>query len=157
VESRQEFDRLLAYDRWANAEALASLQRAGTPPTRAVRFLAHILGAELMWLSRLERVPPEAEVWPVWDVAECRRQLSRVDARWNSYAGTLTASGLATTVPYRNTRGEEFENAVEEILTQVFLHSAYHRGQIASTLRDAGHEPALTDFIHALRTGELAP
>ena len=60
-------------------------------------------------------------------------------------------------MPYRNTRGEEFENAVEEILTQVFLHSAYHRGQIASTLRDAGHEPALTDFIHALRTGELAP
>jgi uncharacterized damage-inducible protein DinB len=40
---------------------------------------------------------------------------------------------------------------VEEILTHVTIHSAYHRGQIASDVRSAGLEPAYTDYIHAVR------
>jgi uncharacterized damage-inducible protein DinB len=42
---------------------------------------------------------------------------------------------------------------VEDILTHVLLHSAYHRGQIASQTRAAGGTPAYTDFIHAVRQG----
>jgi uncharacterized damage-inducible protein DinB len=44
---------------------------------------------------------------------------------------------------------------VEEILTHLVIHSAYHRGQIASDLRAAGQEPAYTDYIHAVRQGLL--
>jgi len=33
----------------------------------------------------------------------------------------------------------------------VTIHSAYHRGQIASDVRSAGQEPAYTDYIHAVR------
>jgi uncharacterized damage-inducible protein DinB len=36
---------------------------------------------------------------------------------------------------------------------QVIMHSAYHRGQIASDMRAAGFTPAYTDFIHAIRQG----
>jgi uncharacterized damage-inducible protein DinB len=42
---------------------------------------------------------------------------------------------------------------VEDVLTHVLLHSAYHRGQIASQMRAGGEEPAYTDFIHATRQG----
>jgi uncharacterized damage-inducible protein DinB len=42
---------------------------------------------------------------------------------------------------------------VEEILTHVVIHSAYHRGQIASDVRAAGGVPAYTDYIHAVRQG----
>jgi len=35
----------------------------------------------------------------------------------------------------------------------VVMHSAYHRGQIASSLRAAGLAPAYTDFIHGIRQG----
>jgi len=45
---------------------------------------------------------------------------------------------------------------VEDILTHVTIHSAYHRGQIASDLRAAGQAPAYTDFIHAVRLGLIA-
>jgi uncharacterized damage-inducible protein DinB len=38
-------------------------------------------------------------------------------------------------------------------LTHVLLHSAYHRGQIASQMRGNGQTPAYTDFIHAVRQG----
>jgi uncharacterized damage-inducible protein DinB len=36
------------------------------------------------------------------------------------------------------------------------MHSAYHRGQIASHMREQGQAPAYTDFIHAVRQGHVA-
>jgi uncharacterized damage-inducible protein DinB len=41
---------------------------------------------------------------------------------------------------------------VDDIATHVVFHSHYHRGQIASLVRAAGHTPAYTDFIHAIRS-----
>jgi len=35
----------------------------------------------------------------------------------------------------------------------VIMHSAYHRGQIATDMRAAGLTPAYTDFIHSIRRG----
>ena len=58
-------------------------------------------------------------------------------------------------VEYRNSKGEAWSNRVEDILTHVLMHSAYHRGQIALEMRAAGTEPAYTDFIHAVRQGFL--
>jgi uncharacterized damage-inducible protein DinB len=34
-----------------------------------------------------------------------------------------------------------------ECLLQLALHTAYHRGQVATRLRERGSEPPLTDFI----------
>jgi uncharacterized damage-inducible protein DinB len=36
------------------------------------------------------------------------------------------------------------------------MHSAYHRGQIASHMREQRYTPAYTDFIHAVRQGHVA-
>jgi uncharacterized damage-inducible protein DinB len=44
-----------------------------------------------------------------------------------------------------------FRNPVEEILTQLFGHSWYHRGQIAVLVRAAGGTPAITDLIYWCR------
>ena len=52
-----------------------------------------------------------------------------------------------------NSKGEPWTSSVEDILTHVVLHAAHHRGQVASGLRAAGHEPAYTDYIHAVRRG----
>jgi uncharacterized damage-inducible protein DinB len=59
-------------------------------------------------------------------------------------------------VTYTNSKGEVWTSGVEDILTHVTIHSAYHRGQIASDLRAEGHTPAYTDFIHAVRQGFVA-
>jgi uncharacterized damage-inducible protein DinB len=56
-------------------------------------------------------------------------------------------------VSYTNSKGELWTSTVEDILTHLVIHSAYHRGQIASDLRSAGREPAYTDYIHAVRQG----
>ncbi len=143
--------RLLAYDDWANRETLTAMKAADSPPARALRLLAHIVGAERLWLGRLEGEPPTTPVWPEWTLAECELGLAELPGRWRDVLGDLGAANLARRVAYTNTKGEPWENTVLDILTHVVVHGAYHRGQIAADLRAAGREPAYTDFIHSAR------
>jgi len=73
---------------------------------------------------------------------------------WPGYLAEHHQS-LTERVSYTNSKGEAWTNTVEEILTHVTIHSAYHRGQIASSLRSAGMEPAYTDYIHGVRQGRV--
>jgi len=67
-----------------------------------------------------------------------------------SYAGLLRATSLA-----KQAKGEPWTSSVQDVLTHVVMHSAYHRGQIASLMRAGGSTPAYTDFIHAVRQGVI--
>ena len=60
---------------------------------------------------------------------------------------------LDRSVHYTNSKGEAYDSLVGDILTHVFMHSAYHRGQIAADMRQNGVTPAYTDFIHGVRQG----
>lgn len=145
--------RLLDYDGWANQQTLDSLS-AASPPPKSLRWMAHIVGAECIWLARLNRELPSLAVWPELDVEQCREHLADLALRW---PGVLDAhhDSLDEPVSYVNSQGQSWTSTVEDILTHVPIHSAYHRGQIASDLRAAGMEPAYTDFIHAVRQGRI--
>jgi uncharacterized damage-inducible protein DinB len=147
--------RLFAYDAWANRETLASIEAAASPPAVAVKRMAHVLGAEWLWLARLKRERSPLAVWPELSLAECRREGSRLEAAWRELLVGLSEEALARRVSYVNSKGEPWESAAGDILQHVVLHSVSHRGQIASDLRAAGCEPAYTDFIHAARQGRL--
>jgi uncharacterized damage-inducible protein DinB len=75
---------------------------------------------------------------------------------WRDYLADAGAGRVADRVTYTNSKAEEWSNTAEDILIHVTIHSAYHRGQIASDLRGAGQRPAYTDFIHAVRQGFIA-
>ena len=144
--------RMLRYDGWANAQTLASL---GGPdaPAPARRWLAHIVGCELLWLGRLTGEPSEMAVWPELDLAGIGAGLARLADAWPAYLDGLTPEDLDEGIGYRNSRGEFWSSTVDDILTHVVAHGAYHRGQIAAAVRAAGSEPAVTDYIHAVRQG----
>lgn len=44
-----------------------------------------------------------------------------------------------------------------ETLLQVAMHSAYHRGQVSTRVRELGGEPPLTDFIAWVWSGKPEP
>lgn len=148
----RQFDRLLRYDVWANGETLKSL-RQGPPPARTLRWMCHIVGAEYLWLARLRQEPAPLPVWPDLSVEECGTGLDEIAERWQEYLAQAGSGRFAERISYTNSKGEEWTSAVEDILTHVTIHSAYHRGQIASDLRAANQIPAYTDFIHAVRQG----
>jgi uncharacterized damage-inducible protein DinB len=143
----QPLERLLHYDVWANRETLKSLQQ-GFAPAKSLRWMNHIIGSEFLWLDRIGGRPQSLPVWPELSLDECGSRLSQL-----SQLLPAAASGgdIGRPIRYTNTRGESWSSSVEEILTHVTIHSAYHRGQIASDVRSAGREPAYTDYIHAVR------
>ena len=145
------FRRLFRYDHWANEEVLRSLKATKDTPARSLGLLAHILGAEYIWHSRLRQELSPVAVWSQLTVADCEHHIRALKALWESYLNNLRRDGLAATVPYTNTQGEAFTSGVSDILMHVVMHSAYHRGQIAADMRANGHTPAYTDFIHAVR------
>jgi uncharacterized damage-inducible protein DinB len=143
--------RLFAYDDWANREALASLRSAASPPKRALDRLAHVVAAEWLWRSRIAGQSPPVAVWPALSLSDCDREIARLAEEWRGLLDELSEDGLARPVSYVNSKGEPWRSAVEDILMHVVMHSAHHRGQIASDLRAAGFAPAYTDYIHAAR------
>jgi len=146
--------RLFAYEAWANRRTLDALAAAPAPPPAALAWMAHLVGAGRLWLGRLLDEPP-AVVWPALDLAGCRAEWDHLDLRWRAYLAALTPAALAGEVSYVNSKGEPWSSRVDDVLTHVILHGAYHRGQIAADLRAAGAAPPYTDFIEAVRRGYL--
>jgi uncharacterized damage-inducible protein DinB len=114
--------------------------------------MAHIVGAECLWLGRLKKESSAFAVWPELGIEGCREGLAELAARWPELLD-VKGEALGDSVAYTNSQGQAWTNTVEEILTHVTIHSAYHRGQIASDLRASGLIPAYTDYIHAARQG----
>jgi len=143
---------LLAYDDWANREAAASVERAGSAaPEKARKVLAHIIGTQWLWLARVRGTESGMAIWPALTAAECVKESQRLRAAWQELLAAPGAQGMSQRVEYKNTKGEPWTSTVGEIMMHVTMHGAYHRGQIATLLRDSGNEPAYTDYIHAVR------
>jgi len=153
MELLEHLRRQFAYDEWANREVLAGLKASPDPPVRPRHLLAHILSAERLWLERIRAQPQSLPVWPDFTLDQCEEQIVDLARLWREFLGQLSPAGLSQTVVYKNSKGEPWTSTVEDILTHVVLHSAYHRGQIASQVRAGGEQPAYTDFIHAVRQG----
>jgi uncharacterized damage-inducible protein DinB len=151
MEMLDQLRRFFRYDHWANCEVISSFHAAASPPARSVKLMAHVLGTEYTWFSRLVQQKPQLAVWPELTIAECEEHIEKLKQTWSDYLAAIGQTGLATTVTYKNSKGESWESSVEDILLHIVFHSAYHRGQIATDMRAAGFIPAYTDFIHGVR------
>jgi uncharacterized damage-inducible protein DinB len=131
---------------WADRRVLSLLPSAAD--AEPLRLFAHVLAAERVWLARLEgRDGTRLEIWPALGVEECARLAEEMRSGFASYLDTLEEGRLTESITYRNSAGVEFRTEPLDMLTQVFLHGSYHRGQIARSLRQSGGEPVGTDYI----------
>jgi len=150
------FVRLYDHVEWANARVLASLRSAQNPRKKDVDLYAHILGAEQVWLSRIHGTTPRLPVWPVLSLDECETAGTENIRAFNELVSHLSPELLQKPITYRNSAGDQFTSTIEDILTHVAMHGAYHRGQIAASLRAAGDTPSPTDYIAFIRGAPTA-
>jgi uncharacterized damage-inducible protein DinB len=163
AEAREMF----GYGSWATAlmfiaaealtqEQLEALAVSSFPSIHAT--LAHIVGAEWIWLRRwLGDSPTSAPVWAgTPTLAELKIQLVAVEAERASFLAPLTDADLDGVLTYRGFDGKAFSHPLGQTMKHVVNHSTYHRGQLATLLRQAGHTPPNTDFTRYLREGEVA-
>ena len=154
----EKYRRWFEYEKDSDAKVLASLQAVADPLRgmpqfqKAVDLLAHLVAARNMWLYRLGQGSKPAELFPLETPhANLPKLLEEMETAWSSYFENLTDEQIQRVFEYQSYDGPRFRNTVDDVLTQLFGHSLYHRGQIALILRSIGAEPAPSDFIYWTR------
>jgi uncharacterized damage-inducible protein DinB len=153
---RSHFTKVFQHLAWADARVLESLRGAHSVLKKDQDLYAHILGAEHVWLSRIIGTAPKFAVWPTLTLKECEQLAAENGAAYQKLASDLTKEATERAITYRNSAGDEYTSTLEDILTHVSLHGAYHRGQIAASVRAAGDTPIATDYIAFARGAPAA-
>jgi uncharacterized damage-inducible protein DinB len=153
---KHHFTKLYEHLAWADARVLQSLRTAHTVLKRDLDLYSHILGSEHVWLSRIKGTRARVAVWPSLTLDEAERLAGENAAAFNKVVSELTEESRETPITYRNSAGDQFTSTLEDILTHVSLHGAYHRGQIAASIRAAGDVPSPTDYIAFARGAPAA-
>lgn len=152
------------YERDCNAKCIAMLRSVPeanrTQPafTRALDKMAHLVAARHMWLFRLgiARDKP-AGSFPGGTLDEIAARIPHVEQMWVDYLASLTETQLESEFTWQGLDGKWRRWRLVDLLTQVFGHHWYHRGQIAMLVKDAGGEPVNTDFIFWAKPTEIPP
>lgn len=152
---------LYAFNRWANVKTLESVE-----PLAAEEYerpiggsfgsirgtLVHLYGADWVWLERFQGRSPRA--MPEDDALATLAGLAAMwrevqDAR-ETFLATVTPERLAGPLSYAGFDGKKFTRVLGAALFHVANHGTYHRGQVATLLRQLGRTPVSTDFTRYL-------
>lgn len=153
--------KLFAYGRWANAKTLESVSELTSEEyTRAVGgsfgsvqgTLAHLYGADWVWLERwagrTPRALPAAQAVPTLEAL--REKWRLVEEGRAAFLQALTLEAMAERLTYVNFKGETLGYPLGDALLHVANHGTYHRGQVATLIRQVGRTPIATDYLRFL-------
>jgi len=149
---------LYGYNRWANARSLEAAAAVSTEDfTREVGgsfaslrgTLAHMYGAEWIWLQRWKGISPRQLPFSLEfpDVASIRSRWQAVENERQVFLDALDPARLAEVLSYVNLQGQTFAYPLRRMLQHVVNHGTYHRGQITTLLRQLGAAPLATDLL----------
>ena len=161
-----EFRELFRYNAWAMRTIFDAVAPARLPEEQYLRdaksshggihgTLQHIVWAEHLWLTRW-LMRPHPVVYQGKDLATLdavRARWEEVEADRNALLDGLTGAQLDETRTVKPTSGGEFAHTFRQMFHHVIYHSAYHRGQVVTMLRQLGHKPPSTDLILYYRRG----
>ncbi|MGH9716512.1 MAG: DinB family protein [Candidatus Acidiferrales bacterium] len=154
----EDVRQLYDFNAWANKRTIDSC--AALSPEQFTRdlgssfksvrdTLAHIHGAQWIWLERWHgRTPsglPSAADFP--DFETVRQRFAEIDRNLVDYAASLTAEDLHRVISLKTSSGGVYAQPLWQMLQHLANHGTYHRGQIATMLRQLGCKPTSTDLI----------
>ena len=158
---------LFDFNAWANARTVEScaaltteqfLQENGSSFPSVRDTLAHIYGAEWVWLERWQGRHP-AGLLKASDFAD----LAALRASWEPFGRKLldfvhgrTQAQLDAPLHTKTLDGTPYSHPLWQMMQHVVNHGSYHRGQIATFLRQLGHKPQSTDLIRFYREREAS-
>ena len=150
-----ELSQLLEHMEWADATLWCSVAAASAgddPRIRDLLIHVHTVQWAYLQLWRGETISiPSPETLP--DAAAARRWARVYHAQCREYVATVDEGTLDRTIEFPwaehlvKTFGEVHPTTLRQAMIQVAMHSAHHRGQICTRLREVGGEPPLVDFV----------
>jgi uncharacterized damage-inducible protein DinB len=160
--SPDEIRQLFDYNAWANQRSLdaaAALtaedftKPLGSSFSSVRDTLAHIWGAEWLWLERFQGISPASlpEVGQFHDVSSLQSRWHQDQQRLHKFVSALTQDDLNRVHEYRTLNFGQYKNPLWQSMQHMVNHGTYHRGQIATMLRQLNAKPLSSDLIHFYR------
>ena len=155
--------KLGAFNVWANETLLrrldSSVAAGHVAPAPALRIFSHVINAQAIWIARLGGTASPLKVWQEHNLAGLHHWHDQTSDALRQLCEQADETELARHIQYTNSQGDAFDSEVRDILTHAVMHASYHRGQVATRMREAGLEPVNTDFITYCRevSGQVVP
>lgn len=163
---RREFTDLLTHMEWADAQSWRAIRTlpAAQSDERVKWLMHHSHLVQSIYLQAWRGDPfqltenasyPDLAAIEVW----ARPYYSQVMA----FADTVDEARFPRPVefPWSAMIAEKFGKILPATLSesawQVLSHSTYHRGQLATRIRELGGEPPMVDFLYWVWSGKPAP
>jgi uncharacterized damage-inducible protein DinB len=152
-----------AYNLWANKIIVEFLNTLDSELlnveyvssfTSIRKTLYHIYDAEKIWYQRI--IKSEHIEWPPskhFSISENPKVILEASQKIYDLVNDSEDFFFRDCTSYRDSKGIEYNTNNEEILHHVFNHSAFHRGQIITLVRQSGvNQLPSTDFITFIRS-----
>jgi uncharacterized damage-inducible protein DinB len=160
--SPEDIRQLYDYNAWANRramEAAAALtpeqftKPLGSSFSSVRDTLAHICGAEWMWLERFQGRSPASlpDVKEFTNLASLRERWLEHETLLLGFVRGLTQADLDRVMEYKTLKFGVYQNPLWQSMQHLVNHGTYHRGQVTTLLRQLGAQPILTDLMHFYR------
>jgi uncharacterized damage-inducible protein DinB len=150
---------LIEYNYWARDRMLASAEQLspeqlsrnlGSSFGSVLGTLLHMQSAEWVWYHRWHGESPttRADQTHLRTVDAVRDAWAPLERDVRAFVEGLGSAGLARVIDYRTLDGQPGSSAYWQMIVHVVNHGSYHRGQVATMLRQLGVTPAQsTDMI----------
>ena len=163
----EEIRLLYDYNAWANRRSLDAA--AALTPEQFTRpmgssfssvrdTLAHIFGAEWIWLERFQGRSPASlpDIAQYADIRSLGESWGEFEPRLLNFVRGLTQSDLDHVMEYKTLKFGVYSNPLWQSMQHLVNHGSYHRGQVTTMLRQLGAQPILTDLMHFYRERAVA-
>jgi len=150
----------LDYSAWASNQLLDATSQLsheeltrdfGTADRSVSGTLAHVFGADRIWLARFEGAPGTRITDRDRDLAVLQTEWPALQERWKQWARALTPESAAEVLSYQDLSGNPWTQPVWQLVLHVVNHGTHHRGQVAGFLRAMGETPPKLDLVHYCR------
>ncbi|WP_462411563.1 DinB family protein [Neobacillus sp. Marseille-QA0830] len=149
------FETEINYHQWANVRLLEHINQLNNDVfTKEVKSIfpsvadtfEHIYKVDTIWLKRMagEESPDFEEV----TFETPLQAISYFEINQELFKQLGTKEGAFV---YKNTKGEVFQNEIQEILRHLVNHGTYHRGNVSAMLHQMGEKSISNDYIVFLR------
>lgn len=153
---------LYDYNSWANHRILDAcgaltpeqfVKDLGSSFPSVRDTLAHIYGAEWIWLERWQGRTPSGPLKPpdFPDLASLRARWTERERELQAFVRGLTTERLNAAMETSTLDGTRYVQPLWQMMQHLVNHGSYHRGQVTAFLRQLGHQAVATDLIRFYR------
>ena len=148
--NKEMLTNLLAYNIWANERITKAVLQAGNTAadmeqkssfSSVRKTLEHIYNSGKVWQTRLkyELYSGHPEGGFPEKLTDLCKLLMDDGVAFRDLIQSMPQEVLQQKITYKNTKGIEFSNSIQDIVVHFVNHGSYHRGQLVTMLRNAGH------------------